>query len=154
MLAAQKYVAEVTGYGLVGSQNDAMRSLMSQRDSRGKFTLMERDHLPSLAETLVLMEKHGLDVREVENRSYHYHRTVEQWLANFETHWERIRAFDPVRFGEKFRRTWLFYLGGAADTFEAVRESINCYHVTFVKGHFARSGRSPPGDHLLSLLTS
>ena len=224
MLAAEKYGAEVTGYGLVGRQNDAMRSLMSQRDLRGKLTLVERDHraladepsrydrfvsvgvhehagrdcneqwirsiaiglrpggiglisatfnmakrptnyctikhifpggyIPSLAETLVLMEKHGLDVREVENCSYHYHRTVEQWLANFETHWERIHALDPVRFTEKFRRTWLFYLGGAAETFEAAREIINCYHVTFVKGHFARSGRSPPGDHLPSLLTS
>ena len=121
---------------------------------RGKLTLVERDHLPSLAETLILMEKHGLDVREVENCSYHYHRTVEQRLANFETHWERIHALDPVRFTEKFRRTWLFYLGGAAETFEAAREIINCYHVTFVMGHFARSGRSPPGDHLLSLLTS
>lgn len=218
MLAAEKYGAEVTAYGLVGSQNDAMRSLMSQRNFRGKLTLVERDHraladepsrydrfvsvgvhehagrdcneqwirsiaiglrpggiglisatfnmakrptnyctikhifpggyIPSLAETLILMEKHGLDVREVENCSYHYHRTVEQWLANFETHWERIRALDPARFSEKFRRTWLFYLGGAAETFEAAREVINCYHVTFVKGHFARSGRSPPSDRL------
>ena len=84
---------------------------------RGKLTLVERGHLPSLAETLILMEKHGLDMREAENCSYHYHRTVEQWLANFETHWERIRALDPVRFTEKFRRSWLLYLGGAAETY-------------------------------------
>jgi len=218
MLAAEKYGAEVTGYGLVGSQNDAMRSLMSRRDLRGKLALVGRDHraladepsrydrlvsvgvhehagrdcneqwirslaiglrpggiglisatfnmatrptnyctikhifpggyIPSLAETLILMEKHGLDVRDVENRSYHYHRTVEQWLANFETHWERIRALDPVRFNEMFRRTWLFYLGGAAETFEAAREVINCYHITFVKGHFARSGHSTTLDRL------
>jgi cyclopropane-fatty-acyl-phospholipid synthase len=218
MLAAEKYGADVTGYGLVRAQNDGMRMLMRSRNFRGKLELVEKDHrelagepsaydrfvsigvhehagrdcneqwirsiavglrpggiglisatfnmkkrptnyctikhifpggyIPSLAETLILMEKYGLDVREVENRSYHYHRTVEQWLANFETHWERIRALDPVRFAEKFRRTWLFYLGGAAETFEAAREIINCYHVTFVKGHFARSGRSSPGDRL------
>jgi cyclopropane-fatty-acyl-phospholipid synthase len=105
-------------------------------------------YIPSLAETLNLMEIHGLDVRDVENRSDQYHRSVEQWLANFETHGERIRALDPVRFTEKFRRTWLFYPGGAAETFEAAREVINCYHVTFVNGHFARSGRSQPGDRL------
>jgi cyclopropane-fatty-acyl-phospholipid synthase len=57
------------------------------------------------------MEKYGLDARAIENLSYHYQRSVEQWLKNFETHWERIHAIDPVRFNEKFRRTWLFYLG-------------------------------------------
>ena len=94
------------------------------------------------------MEKYGLDVKAVENLSYHYHRTVEHWLKNFEMNWERIRAIDPARFDEKFRRTWLFYLGGAAETFEAAREIINCYHITFVKGHFSRGGQSTPVDHL------
>jgi cyclopropane-fatty-acyl-phospholipid synthase len=60
----------------------------------------------------------------------------EHWLRNFEANWDRIRAIDPHRFSEKFRRTWLFFLGGAAETFEAAREIINCYHITFVKGHF------------------
>jgi cyclopropane-fatty-acyl-phospholipid synthase len=210
MLAAQKYGADVTAYGLVPSQNDAMRLLMRSRGFRGKLTLVERDHrelanessgydrfasvgvhehagrdcneqwirsiaaglrpggiglisatfnmrkrptnyctikhifpggyIPSLAETLTLMERYGLDVRAIENLSYHYRRTVEQWLANFEAQWARIRAIDPVRFNEKFRRAWLFYLGGAAETFEAAREVINCYHITFVKGHSASRG--------------
>jgi len=218
MLAAEKYGADVTGYGLVRSQNDGMRMLMGSRHFRGKLTLLEKDHrelanepsvydrfvsigvhehagrdcneqwirsiaiglrpggiglisatfnmrkrptnyatikhifpggyIPSLAETLILMEKYGLDVRSIENLSYHYHRSVEQWLKNFETNWERIHAIDPVRFNEKFRRTWLFYLGGAIETFEAAPEIINCYHITFVKGHFARRGRSAPMDRL------
>ena len=214
MLAAQKYGADVTAYGLVPIQNDAMRRLMGSRGFRGKLALVERDHrelanepssydrfvsvgvhehagrdcneqwirsiaiglrhgglglisatfnmgkrptnyctikrvfpggyIASLAETLMLMEKYGLDVRAIENRSYHYHRTVDQWLENFESRWERIRAIDPVRFNEDFRRAWLFYLGGAAETFEAAREVINCYHITFVKGHFAHRGRTVP----------
>ena len=218
MLAAQKYGAAVTAYGLVPSQNDAMRALMAARGFRGELALVERDHrelegvpgaydrfvsvgvhehagrdcneqwirsiatglrpggiglisatfnmrkrptnyctikhifpggyIPSLAETLLLMEKHGLDVRSVENLSYHYHRTVDCWLENLEKNWERIRAIDPSRFDEKFRRTWQFYLGGAAETFEAAREIINCFHVTFVKGHFARLGASVPMDRL------
>lgn len=218
MLAAGKYGAEVTAYGLVASQNEGMRMLMRARNFRGRLTLVERDHreladepsrydrfvsvgvhehagrdcneqwirsiavglrpggiglisatfnmarrptnyctikhifpggyIPSLAETLILMEKHGLDVRAVESRSYHYHRTVERWLKNFEANWERIHALDPARFDEKFRRTWLFYLGGAAETFEAAREVINCFHITFVKGHFAHSGRSVPDDRV------
>jgi cyclopropane-fatty-acyl-phospholipid synthase len=218
MLAAEKYGADVTGYGLVKAQNDGMRSLMSSRNFRGRVALLERDHraladepnsydrfvsvgvhehagrdcneqwissiasglrpggiglisatfnmkkrptnyatikhifpggfIPSLAETLILMEKYGLDVRAIENRSYHYHRSVNQWLENFEANWERIRAIDSVRFNEKFRRTWLFYLSGAAETFEAAREIINCYHITFVKGHFARRGPSAPIDRM------
>lgn len=220
MLAAEKYGADVTSYGLVASQNDAMRMLMRSRGFQGKVTLVEKDHrelaeepsrydrfvsvgvhehagrdcneqwirsiaiglrpggiglisatfnmkkrptnyctikhifpggyIPSLAETLLLMEKYGLDVRTIENVSYHYHRSVNQWLKNFEAHWERIRAIDPVRFTEKFRRTWQFYLGGAAETFEAEGEIINCYHVTFVKGHFARRGRSALIDRFRS----
>ena len=207
MLAAEKHGAEVTGYGLVGSQNDAIRMLMKARGFSGKLTLVEKDHreladepasydrfvsigvhehagrdcneqwiasiarglrpggiglisatfnvrqrptnyctikhlfpggyIPSLAQTLIFMEKHGLNVRAIDNLSYHYHRTVEQWLRNLEANWDRIRAIDPIRFSEKFRRIWLFYLGGAAETFEAAREIINCYHITFVKGHFA-----------------
>jgi cyclopropane-fatty-acyl-phospholipid synthase len=105
-------------------------------------------YIPSLAETLLLMEKYGLDVRSVENLSYHYHRSVDRRLANFEKNWERIRALDPKRFDEKFRRTWLFYPGGASETFEASREIINCFHITFAKGHFSRSGSSVPLDVL------
>lgn len=218
MLAAQKYGADVTAYGLVGSQNDAMRRLLEARSFRGKLALVEKDHralasepavydrfvsvgvhehagrdcneqwirsialglrsggiglisatfnmrkrptnyctirhifpggyIPSLAETLILMEKHGLDVRAIENVSYHYHRSVDQWLENFEANWERIHAIDPLRFDEKFRRAWLFYLGGAAETFQAAREIINCYHITFVKGHFGRRGPTTPLDNL------
>jgi cyclopropane-fatty-acyl-phospholipid synthase len=211
MLAAEKYGADVTCYGLVESQNDAMRALMRDRDFGARLTLVEKDHreladepsrydrfvsigvhehagrdcneqwiasiaralrpggiglisatfnmkqrptnyatikhifpggyIPSLAQTLVFMEKHGLNVQAIDNLSYHYHRTVEHWLKNFEAHWEQIRAIDPRRFNEKFRRTWLFYLGGAAETFEAAREIINCYHITFLKGHF--TGTAP-----------
>jgi cyclopropane-fatty-acyl-phospholipid synthase len=218
MLAAEKYGADVTAYGLVESQNAAMRALMASRGFRGKLTLVEKDHreladepakydrfvsvgvhehagrdcnrqwirsiavalrpgglgvisstfnvrkrptnyctikhifpggyIPSLAETLILMEQHGLDVRTVENRSAHYQRSVVQWLRNFEAHWERIRAIDPARFNEKFRRTWQFYLAGAAETFQAAREIINCYHITFVKGRLGQeSHTSPPHGH-------
>ena len=218
MLAAEKYGAEVTSYGLVASQNDGMRMLMQARNFQGRLTLAEKDHrepanepsrydhfvsvgvhehagrdcneqwirsiaiglrpgglglisstfnikkrptnyctikhmfpggyIPSLAETLILMEQYGLDVRAIENRSYHYHRTVEHWLKNFETHWEAIHALDPARFNEKFRRAWLFYLAGAAETFEAAGEIINCYHITFVKGHFPGKGPSTPIDRV------
>jgi len=214
MLAAERYGADVTSYGLVHSQNEAMRELMKARKFSGKLTLVERDHrdlaqeadcydryvsvgvhehagrdcneqwissiatglrpggiglisatvnmrkrptnyatikhifpggyIPSLAETLLLLEKYGLDVRAVENLSYHYHRTVDQWLQNFESHWPQIQAIDPTHFTEKLRRTWRFYLAGACETFAADMEIINCFHITFVKGHFT-PGPGHPG---------
>lgn len=216
MLAAEKYGADVTAYGLVANQNAGMRQVMAQRNFRGKVDLVERDHrelaneperydrfvsigvhehagrdcneewirsialglrpggiglisstfnmkkrptnystikhifpggfIPSLAETLILMERYGLDVREVENRSYHYHRTVEHWLKNFEDHWDEIRRIDPLLFNEQFRRAWLFYLGGAAETFSSTHEIINCFHITFGKGHFPGKGLNTPID--------
>jgi hypothetical protein len=54
----------------------------------------------------------------------------------------------PERFNEKFRRTWLLYLSGAAEALGAAREIINCYHITFVKGRFARRGPSAPIDRM------
>jgi cyclopropane-fatty-acyl-phospholipid synthase len=44
MLAAGKYGADVTSYGLVASQNDGMRMLMSARKFSGRITLLEKDH--------------------------------------------------------------------------------------------------------------
>ena len=216
MLAAEKYRADVTCYGLVMNQNDGILQVMNRRGFSGKLALMEKDHrelsdeprcydrfvsvgvhehagrdcneqwiksiadclrpggiglisatfnmrkrptnyctikyifpggyIPSLAETLILMEKYGLNVECIENRSYHYHRSVEAWLKNFESNWEKIVALDPIRFNEKFRRAWLFYLAGAAETFEAAREIINCFHIRFFKGHFAQ--RPPHIDRL------
>jgi cyclopropane fatty-acyl-phospholipid synthase-like methyltransferase len=60
-------------------------------------------YTPSLAERPIFMQKWGPDVRAVENLSCHYHRTVDQRRRNFETHWGRIRAIDPLRSNEKFR---------------------------------------------------
>lgn len=181
MLAAEKYGADVTSYGLVASQNDALRMLMKARNFSGKLELVEKDHrelaneparydrfvsigvhehagrdcnqqwiasiarglrpggiglisatfnmrqrptnyctikhifpggyIPSLSQTLIFMEENGLNVQAIDNLSYHYHRTVEQWLRNLEVNWERIRAID----------------GGAAEFLDYL-EGSSCIH--------------------------
>jgi len=93
-------------------------------------------YIPSLSETLLLMEKHGLDVRAVETAL----TTITRPSSGGEAIWRPggiAYARYPARFNEKFRRCWLYYLAGALETFEATREIINCYHITFVKGRFA-----------------
>jgi hypothetical protein len=42
MLAAEQYDAEVTSYGLVASQNEAMRALMKARNFSGQLALVEK----------------------------------------------------------------------------------------------------------------
>lgn len=44
MLAAEKYGADVTSYGLVPSQNEGMRMLMQARNFHDKLALVEKDH--------------------------------------------------------------------------------------------------------------
>ena len=44
MLAAQRYGAVVTCYGLVESQNEAMRRLLQARDFSGSLELVAKDH--------------------------------------------------------------------------------------------------------------
>mgnify|MGYP000051685619 CR=1 FL=1 len=87
------------------------------------------------ASRMIDLHWRDLNLLAVDNRSAHHHRTVQAWLLRLETRWDPIRSIAPEIFTEKFRRTWLFYLGGAVETFEAAREIINCYHITFAKGH-------------------
>ena len=63
-----------SSYGLVASQNGTIKHIFPG------------GYIPSLAETLIDLERYGLDVRSIENMSYHYHCTVDRWLKNLEAH--------------------------------------------------------------------
>jgi cyclopropane-fatty-acyl-phospholipid synthase len=39
-----------------------------------------------------------------------YAPTLAAWRVNFLAHWDTIRALDPQRFTERFRRMWVYYL--------------------------------------------
>lgn len=39
-----------------------------------------------------------------------YAPTLAAWRTNFLAHWDAIRALDPQRFTERFRRMWVYYL--------------------------------------------
>ena len=59
-------------------------------------------NVPSLPRTLELLDRHGLHVVDVEELSWHYQRTAECWLSNFERTGRRsrrsIRSFSPSDF--------------------------------------------------------
>jgi cyclopropane-fatty-acyl-phospholipid synthase len=81
--------------------------------------------VPSLPTTLELLEKYGLHVVDVEELSWHYQRTAEHWLANFQARWPEIHAIDPRVFTERFRRIWNYYLCGVVEGFRPGGGNLN-----------------------------
>lgn len=108
---------------------------------RGETDLFIRKHvfpggwIPALADVLVELERCGLEVLDVENLRRHYALTLDEWARRFEARWPDIRALDPARFDERFRRLWRSYLVGCAETFRAPNGRTHLFQVTFSKGH-------------------
>jgi cyclopropane-fatty-acyl-phospholipid synthase len=91
--------------------------------------------IPSLADVIVEMEKAGLEVVDIENLRRHYALTLDAWAERFERNWERIRALDPSRFDERFRRIWRVYLYGCAEMFRSPNARTHLFQIVFSKGN-------------------
>ena len=91
--------------------------------------------IPSLADVIVEMERCGLEVIDVENLRRHYAPTLDAWAERFERNWEAIRALDPARFDERFRRIWLTYLIGCAEMFRSPAGYTHLFQIVFSKGN-------------------
>jgi len=104
--------------------------------------------IPSLADTIVEMERAGLEVLDIENLRRHYALTLDAWAERFDRNWERIRALDPQRFNERFRRIWRVYLYGCAEAFRLPQSRLHLFQVLFSKGNVTR-GSYPMGREFL-----
>jgi cyclopropane-fatty-acyl-phospholipid synthase len=93
--------------------------------------------IPSLAEVIVSMEKHGLEVVDIENLRRHYALTLDAWAERFDRHWETIHAMDPKRFDERFRRIWRTYLIGCAEMFRSAHERTHLFQITYSRGNIS-----------------
>jgi cyclopropane-fatty-acyl-phospholipid synthase len=91
--------------------------------------------IPSLSEAIDWMERCGLEVVDVENLRRHYALTLDAWAERFDANWDAIRALDPKRFNERFRRIWRTYLWSCAELFRAEVPQINLFQVTVSKGN-------------------
>jgi cyclopropane-fatty-acyl-phospholipid synthase len=96
--------------------------------------------IPSLAETIVAMENHGLEVLDIENLRRHYALTLDCWAERFDRNWERIHALDSQHFDERFRRIWRTYLIGCAEMFRSPTERTHLFQILFSKGNVAADG--------------
>jgi cyclopropane-fatty-acyl-phospholipid synthase len=81
------------------------------------------------------MEKCGLEVLDIENLRRHYALTLDVWGERFDKNWDRIRALDPKRFNERFRRIWRIYLYGCAEMFRSPAGRTHLFQVVFSKGN-------------------
>ena len=67
------------------------------------------------------MQKHHLEVRDVESLREHYARTLRVWIANLEENWEQAQQLvGPAR-----ARVWLLYMAASALGFEENRLAIH-----------------------------
>jgi cyclopropane-fatty-acyl-phospholipid synthase len=67
------------------------------------------------------MQRHGLDVRDVEALREHYALTLRLWLANLEARWDEAVAL----VGYRRARVWRLYLLGAMVSFEVAEVGIH-----------------------------
>jgi len=104
--------------------------------------------IPSLADTLVEMERFGLEVLDVENLRRHYAPTLDAWAQRFAANWPAIQALDPARFDERFRRVWMCYLVGCAEMFRSPSGQTHLFQVLFSKGNVSASSYPMRRDHL------
>ena len=104
--------------------------------------------IPSLADTLVEMERCGLEVIDIENLRRHYALTLDVWAQRFEQRWDEIRALAPLRFDERFRRIWRCYLVGCAEMFRSPAGYTHLFQITFSKGNTTRRSYPMSRAHL------
>ena len=70
---------------------------------------------PSLSQMTQIFEPFGFSVLDVENLRLHYAKTLEHWLARYETATERVeQMYDPA-----FARAWRLYLAGSVAAFRS-----------------------------------
>jgi cyclopropane-fatty-acyl-phospholipid synthase len=104
--------------------------------------------IPSLAEVIIEMEKAGLEVLDIENMRRHYALTIDVWAERFDRNWERIRALDPKRFNERFRRIWRVYLYGCAEMFRSPVGKTHLFQIVFSKGNVSMTSYPMTRDFL------
>jgi cyclopropane-fatty-acyl-phospholipid synthase len=98
--------------------------------------------IPSLAQTIAEMERCGLEIVDIENLRRHYAPTLDAWLERFDRNWESIRALDPERFNDRFRRVWRIYLISCAEMFRSAAGRTHLFQIVFSKGNI--TGRNYP----------
>jgi cyclopropane-fatty-acyl-phospholipid synthase len=84
-------------------------------------------YMPTLRESLRVLEPRGFSVLDVENLRLHYALTLEAWLERFDRSRDRVEQ----RFGQAFVRAWRLYLASSLASFRA--GSCQLFQVLFAR---------------------
>lgn len=82
---------------------------------------------PSLKEMMDIFEPNSFSVLDVENLRLHYAKTLQQWLARFDTQIPRVREM----FDENFVRAWRLYLAGSMAAFTT--SELQLFQIVFAR---------------------
>ena len=96
--------------------NHAISSVGGSKLPRRSFVyryVFPDGELLDVGDTVLIMERAGFEVRDVENLREHYARTLQHWVANLEAEWDRAVAL----VGERRARVWRLYMSGSINGF-------------------------------------
>ena len=82
-------------------------------------------YAPTLREAMQVFEPFGYSILDVENLRRHYTKTIESWLARYES----ARGQVVRMYGERFERAWRLYLAGSIAGFET--DTLQLFQVVF-----------------------
>jgi cyclopropane-fatty-acyl-phospholipid synthase len=93
--------------------NHAISSVGGSRLGRSSFVgryVFPDGELVDVGESVLMMERAGFEVRDVESLREHYARTLRAWVANLDASWDEAVAM----VGEARARVWRLYMAGSA----------------------------------------
>ena len=82
---------------------------------------------PTLREMMDIFEPNDYAIQDVENLRLHYAKTLEHWLARFESHADEITGM----LDDEFVRAWRLYLAGSIAAFTT--SELQLYQVAFTR---------------------
>jgi cyclopropane-fatty-acyl-phospholipid synthase len=88
-------------------------SRLDRRSFAGRYVFPDGELL-DVADVVRAMEDAGFEVRDVEGLREHYARTLQAWIANLESQWDRAASL----VGEGRARVWRLYMAASALGFE------------------------------------
>ncbi len=98
-----------------------------------KYVFPEGELVP-VGTSLLLAERAGFEVRDVESLREHYVLTLRHWIRRLEEgHEQAVRAADGVSY-----RVWRLYMSGSVHGFATGR--VNLHQTLLVKPDLGRSG--------------
>jgi cyclopropane-fatty-acyl-phospholipid synthase len=102
------------------SRPDPTRAAIAPRSFMARYVFPDAELL-EVGTAVTAMQKHHLEVRDVESLREHYARTLRVWIKNLEENWEQAQQLvGPAR-----ARVWLLYMAGSALGFEENRIAIH-----------------------------